>query len=295
MDDLQTLRAALRTDEPAQDVVNRSRHRLQNHMLTGRRKRTGRLAVGAGLVAVAAAAAVVVATLPGTPAPAPPPAPQAAAPVAVTGQEVLLAAATVAARTPASTGTYWHIKIAESETYEYWTKADGQKWFRGAKTGNRVVSLMSPTPFRLGGAEVTMDQILALPAEPAALRDWIADAVAHSDIRTSAGPLTADQRKQAVLEGLVSLVSTLPAPPAVRAASFRAIAAYPGVRAVGAVPGGQGLQVPGPGGSALLVVDPATGRVNHTSMYVTADGAVAQAAEGTTVEIHAEWTDNLPG
>ncbi|WP_328446573.1 CU044_5270 family protein [Amycolatopsis sp. NBC_00438] len=294
MNDLQTLRAALTPEEPTQDVADRSRHRLQNHMLTGRRKRTGRVAVGAGLVAVAAAAAVVVATLPGTPAQAPTPAPQAAAPVAVTGQEVLLAAATVAAKAPASTGTYWHVKIAESETYEYWTKADGHVWFRGAKSGHRVVPLAMPTPFRLGGAEVTMDRIQALPAEPAALRDWIANLVAHSDIRTSAGPLTADQRKQAVLEGLVSLVSTLPAPPAVRAASFRAIAAYPGVRAVGAVPGGQGLQVPGPGGSALLVVDPATGRVNQTSMYVTADGAVAQAAEGTTFEIGSGWTDNLP-
>jgi hypothetical protein len=293
MNDLQTLRAALTTDEPAQDVVDRSRHRLQNHMLGGRRRRrVGPLAIGAGVLAAAVAAGVVVATLPDTPAPAP--VPQAAAPVVVTGQEVLLAAATVAAQAPAGTGTYWHVKIDESQDYEYWTKADGHVWFRGAKSGGRVVPLTLPTPFRLGGAEVTMDQIQKLPAEPAALRDWIANAVAHSDIRTSAGPLTASQRQQAVLEGLVSLVSTLPAPPAVRAASFRAIAAYPGVRAVGAVPGGQGLQVPGPGGSALLVVDPATGRVNQTSMYVTADGAVAQAAEGTTMAISAEWTDNLP-
>jgi hypothetical protein len=293
MNDLHTLRAALIPEEPAQDVVDRSRHRLQNHMLTGRRRRTGRLAVGAGLVAVAAAAAVVVATLPGTPAPGPAPAPQAAAPVAVTGQEVLLAAATVAAKSPASTGTYWHVGIDSSQDYEYWTKADGQVWFRGAKSGGHVMPL-GGLPFRLGGAEATMGQIQALPTEPAALRDWIANLVAHSDIRTSAGPLTADQRQQAVLEGLISLVSTLPAPPAVRAAAFRAIAVYPGVRAVGAVPGGQGLQVPGPGGSALLVVDPATGRVNKTSMFVTADGAVAQSAEGTTFGISAEWTDTLP-
>jgi hypothetical protein len=293
MNDLQTLRAALTPDEPAQDVVDRSRHRLQNHMLGGRRhRRVVPLAIGAGVLAAAVAAGVVVATLPDTPAPAP--APQAAAPVVVTGQEVLLAAATVAAQAPAGTGTYWHVKIDESQDYEYWTKADGHVWFRGAKSGGQVVPLKMPTPFRLGGAEVTMDRIQKLPAEPAALRDWIANAVAHSDIRTSAGPLTADQRQQAVLEGLISLVSTLPAPPAVRAASFRAIAAYPGVRAVGAVPGGQGLRVPGPGGSALLVVDPATGRVNQTSMYVTADGAVAQAAEGTTMAISAEWTDNLP-
>ncbi|MEA5359911.1 CU044_5270 family protein [Amycolatopsis sp., V23-08] len=291
MNDLQTLRAALTPDEPAQDVVDRSRHRLQNHMLAARRRRHVRpLAIGAGLVAVAAAAAVVVATLPGTPAPAP--APQAAAPVAVTGQEILLAAATVAAKAPASTGTYWHVKINASETYEYWTKADAHVWFRAAKTGGRVMPL-GELPFRLGGAEVTMDRIQKLPAEPGALRDWITNLVAHSDIRTSAGPLTADQRQQAVLEGLVSLVSTLPAPPAVRAASFRAIAAYPGVRAVGAVPGGQGLQLP-LAGEGLLVVDPATGRVNKTSTFVTAEGARYSAAEGTTIGISAEWTDSLP-
>jgi hypothetical protein len=291
MNDLKTLRAALSPAEVPQDVVDRSRHRLQNRMLAAPRRRVRPLALGAGLVAAAAAAAVVVATLPGTPAPAP--SPQAEAPVVVTGQEVLLAAATVAAQAPAGTGTYWHVKIDESQHYEYWTKADGHVWFRGAKSGGRVVPLTLPTPFRLGGAEVTMDQIQALPTEPAALRDWITNAVAHSDIRTSAGPLTADQREEAVLEGLVSLVSTLPAPPAVRAASFRAIAAYPGVRAVGAVPGGQGLRVPLPG-EGLLVVDPATGRVNQTSTYVTADGAVASAAEGTTIAISAEWTDNLP-
>jgi hypothetical protein len=294
MHDLETLRTALLPGEPAQDVVDRSRHRLQNRMLGGPRRRVRPLAIGAGLVATAAAAALVVATLPGTPVPAPVPAPQVAAPVVVSGQEVLLAAATVAARTPASSGTYWHVEIAASQTYEYWTKADGRVWFRGAKSGHQVVALKMPTPFRLGGVEVTMTQIQALPAEPVALRDWIANAVAHSDVRTSAGPLTADQRQQAVLEGLVSLVSTLPAPPAVRAASFRAIAAYPGVRAVGAVPGGQGLQLPGEEGG-LLVVDPATGRVNQTSTYVTADGAVARAAEGTTMAISAEWTDTLPG
>ncbi|MFI5583445.1 CU044_5270 family protein [Amycolatopsis sp. NPDC051758] len=291
MNDLETLRTALLPEDPSHDVADRSRHRLQNHMLVGRRRRrVGPIALGAGVLAAAVAAGVVVATLPGTPAPAP--SPQAAAPVAVTGQEVLLAAATVAAQVPASTGTYWHVKINASETYEYWTKADGHVWFLGAKTRGRVMPL-GELPFRLGGAEVTMAKIQTLPAEPAALRDWITNLVAHSDIRTSGGPLTADQRQQAVLEGLVSLVSTLPAPPAVRAASFRAIAAYPGVRAVGAVPGGQGLQLPPPGGG-LLVVDPATSRVNKTSTYVTADGAIATAAEGTTFGISAEWTDSLP-
>jgi len=39
MNDLETLRAALIPGEPAQDVVDRSRHRLQNRMLAAPRRR----------------------------------------------------------------------------------------------------------------------------------------------------------------------------------------------------------------------------------------------------------------
>ncbi|WP_020642652.1 CU044_5270 family protein [Amycolatopsis balhimycina] len=289
MNDLQTLRAALIPAEPAQDVVDRSRHRLQNRMLAVPRRRVRPLAIGAGLVAAAAAAAVVVATLPGAPAPAPQP--QAVAPV-VTGQQVLLAAATVAERAPAGTGTYWHVRTkVDNSAWEYWTKADGKVWFRGEKSQGRVVPLALPMPFRLVAADVTLDQLLALPTEPTTLRDWIANALEHSDARTSAGPLTASDREVALLQSLVSLVSTLPAPPAVRAAAFRAIAAYPGVRALGAVPGGQGLLLPG---DDRLVVDPATGRVNGTSVLVTGDGAMMHGAEPGSITVSAEWTDRLP-
>jgi hypothetical protein len=288
MNDLQTLRAALTSDEPTQDVVDRSRHRLQNRMLGVPRRRVRPFALGAGLVAAAAAAAVVVATLPGTPAQAPP---QAVAPV-VTGQEVLLAAATVAAKAPSDTGTYWHVTTKTGQDqYEYWTTADGHQWIRGAKSGGRVQRLDSPIPYRLAAVDVTLDQIRALPTEPTALRDWIADVLAHSEAKTSAGPLTARDREQALLRSLVSLVSALPAPPAVRAAAFRAIAAYPGVRALGSVPGGQGLLLPG---DDRLVVDPATGRVNGTSTSVTADGALYYWADPGGASISGEWTNSLP-
>jgi hypothetical protein len=210
----------------------------------------------------------------------------------VTGQQVLLAAATAAERTPAGTGTYWHVKVSESETYEYWINAEAHQWFRGAKSGGRVIPLGLPTPLQLGAGDVTFAQLQALPTEPAALRDWIANALEHSDARTSAGPLTAKDREEMLLQSLVSLVSTLPAPPAVRAAAFRAIAAYPGVRALGAVPGGQGLLLPG---DDRLVVDPATGRVNRTSTYVTADGAVFHSGDAAGASVSAEWTDTLPG
>jgi hypothetical protein len=89
---------------------------------------------------------------------------------------------------------------------------------------------------------------------------------------------------------LISLVSTLPAPPEVRAAAFRAIAAYPGVESLGAVPGGQGLRLPEDG---RLVVDPSTGLVSGTSVWVSGDGGVVTDPKSTT-RINAEWTDTPP-
>ncbi|WP_193441303.1 hypothetical protein [Actinosynnema sp. ALI-1.44] len=55
------------------------------------------------------------------------------------------------------------------------------------------------------------------------------------------------------------------------------IASYPGVHSLGEVPGGQGLSLPEGGGR--LVVDPATGRVNRTSVHVSMDGARNKVAD----------------
>lgn len=281
MIDLQTLRAVLTPDEPAQDVVDRSRRRLQNHMLGGRRRRAGRYAIGAGLVAAAAAAAVVVATLPETPAPAPPPA-QAVVPVNA-GRQVLLAAATVAERAQVGTGEYWHTttKVGK-ETWEYWTTADGQEWYRTARTGGKAVLSSRPRPIRINGDDdVTLSTILALPPDPVALRNWLADGLTRHG-------LPANKLDTAVLQSLIDLVSTVPSPPAVRAAAFRAIAAYPDVSAS---PDGKGVQLPGGG---RLVVDPATGQVDGSSVFLGADGKPAHNANGDTYAVSAEWTDDLP-
>ncbi|MGW5741895.1 CU044_5270 family protein [Amycolatopsis sp. NPDC003861] len=292
MDDLQILRDALRPVEPAQEAADRSRHRLRNHMLAApARRRVRPLVIGAGLVAAAAAAAVVVATLPGAPDPDPTPPPQAVAPV-VTGTEVLLAAATVAEKAPDATGKYWHIKTdSGKQSYEYWYTTDGHLWFRGGKSGGRVVPLKPVSPLQLAGGDVTFEQLRTLPTDPAALRDWLVNAIAHSGARTSAGPLTAADRERELLLSTVSLVSTLPAPPAVRAAAFRLIAAYPGVKDLGPVPGGRGFLLPG---DYRLVVDPATGRINRTSMFVSADGAINVVADPQGAQVRSEWTDSLP-
>ncbi|MFI6303602.1 CU044_5270 family protein [Amycolatopsis thailandensis] len=293
MNDLQTLRAALTPDEPSQDVVDRSRHRLQNRIRGGRasfRRRTGWLIAGAGFTA--AAAAVAIAVMPAAPVDSPPV-------QTVSGQEILLAAATAAERSPEGAGTYWHVKVTEADgaaasiEYEYWIKPDGQSWMRGAKTGGKVTQLatLSATPFSLVAVDLTLEQLRALPTDPDALKAWIADALERSDARTSAGELTASDRERAAFQSLISLVSTLPATPEVRATAFRAIASHPGVQNLGTVPGGQGLVLPE---GERLVVDPATGRVNGTSLFITMEGAVYRAADPAGAKITAEWTDTLP-
>jgi hypothetical protein len=289
MNDLQTVRAALTPDEPSQDVVDRSRHKLQNRMLGGSapRKRIGWLAVGTGFVAAAAAAVVAISATQTTPAE-----PQATK--TVSGQEILLAAADQAQRSPEGTGAYWHTTVEGSgDRFEYWTKPDGQTWLRGAKTSGAVtpMGVHRPKPFSLVAVDLTLEELRALPRDPDALKAWIAEALKRSDAKTSAGKLTESDRKQAGLQSLISLVSALPAPPEVRAAAFRAIASYPGVKSLGEVPGVQGLELPE---VQRLVVDPATGRVSSTSIYVTMDGAVYSVAAPGGAKINAEWVNTLP-
>lgn len=308
MNDLQTLRAALTQDEPSRDVVDRSRHRLRNRIQGGRRampRRTVWLAAGATVTAAAAAVTIVV-------VPSEPAAPgggQSASTTekktdtgqekTVTGPEILLAAATAAEQEPAGSGTYWHVTITtdrpKGDEYEYWTKPNGEWWLRSLKTGGEVMAmaLYDPMPFGLVGAELTLEQLRALPTDPEALKAFIATAIENGAGMTSAGPLkdVPELFEQAKFDSLLSLVSTLPAPPAVRATAFRAIATYPGVENLGPVPGGQGLLLPD---DVRFVVDPATGRVNGTSRYITSDGGQYTVGEGDTAKIVAEWTDTLP-
>jgi hypothetical protein len=303
MNDLQSLHAALAQDDPSQDVVDRSRHRLQNRITGGGpdlRRRTRWLAVGIGFTATAAAAAVAIAVLPTGNAGHPD---NGAQPRTGTGQEVLLAAATAAERAPETSGQYWHVKVTtsgpdrETDTWHYYTGLDGRTWFAGAKTGGKAVesvaSRQSQTPFDLFGAHLTLEQLRALPTDPAALKAWLRDAIANGDGRSSAGPLrdTPELFEQAQFDSLISLVSTLPAPPRVRAAAFRALASYPGVRSLGDVPGGQGLLLPG---DQRFVVDTATGRVTGASMFVTPDGGIAGVDKPGSAALTAEWTNTLP-
>ena len=160
-----------------------------------------------------------------------------------------------------------------------------------ARTKLKELSGPRAHAYSLFAVDVTLEQLRALPTDPAALRAWIEEALEHSDARSSKGPFDAEDRKMATFYSLISLVSTVPAPPDVRAAAFRALAAYPDVESLGEVPGGQGLLLPG---DVRLVVDPATGRVNGSSMYVTADGAIYSLPDGDGARIGAQWTDTPP-
>ncbi|NBH10692.1 hypothetical protein, partial [Amycolatopsis sp. SID8362] len=219
---------------------------------------------------------IVVATLPATPAP-----PQAVAPVD-TRPAVLLAAATAAEHAQVGTGRYWHstTKVGK-ETWEYWTTTDGQEWYRGEHTHGKAERMPRARPIRINGDDdVTLSTILTLPPDPAALRTWLTDGLTRHGV-------PANQRDTMVLQSLIDLVSVVPSPPAVRAAAFRAIAAYPGVHELDS----RSVRLPGGG---KLVVDPATGQVDGSSVFLGPDGKPTANANGDTYAVSAEWTDDLP-
>jgi hypothetical protein len=276
-------------------------------------RRRSRLVWMAAAAAVAIVPAAIAAVAIGTKVPG-----NTGTPV-VSGQQILLAAATTVENTSEGTGAYWYVKVVsigshngESWQEETWTGRDGRTWSRSTwqnptaasaspspspnpASDGHVVEVRPPNPLRLGGAKVTIEQLQALPTDPAALDARITELVRDSDIRTSAGELTDAQREQAVFEGLVSLVSQLPAPPKVRAAALRAIATYPNVTNLGAVDGGQELLIsfyPG-GAPARLVIDPASGQLRRTNVLVMTFGGT-MTSDGGSFAVTAAWTDALP-
>jgi len=317
--------------QPAERDLPGDRHRqlqelLLNHIAHApaerpRRSPRRRLAYLTSALAAAAAVAVAVGVGglgdAGTPAGSEAGGSTASAPRSMSGQQILLAAATTAAKAPAVKGAYWYVKLESTGagdlfTIETWTARDSHTWMRsfGGKLpptsaspgtspgegGVKVIETPAPNPFRLGGAAVTLEQLEALPTDPEALRARIDTLIKNGDVRTSAGELTGEQRERAVFQGLVSLVSQLPAPPAVRAAAFRAFAAYPDVESRGEVDGGQDVRISFFSGepAAQLVIDPATAQVRRADVVVLADGGIMGAAEGGTFTLTTEWTDTMP-
>lgn len=277
----------------------------------------------------AAAVVVAAAVLGSGAAPARPGASHHRAVRLTAAQKILLTAAAAAARAPARTGTYWYDRQTWSgpgyhETVEFWTPHSGSPtWARGKqKTNGRLVRVGGRPGYNLAAsigpfysrqqllklrerqlrkvregrlkparvfsgrpALVSFGQLQKLPTSPAALKAWIT-AFDRRYARQTGDPF---QAIQADFMSLTSLIAELPAPPAVRAAAFRAMATLPGVISLGPVSGGQGLRLPlGGRMSATVVVNTATSQVRD---ILTINGGGVRAS---SVSDTAHWVSRLP-
>jgi hypothetical protein len=279
MDD--ELRMLLTKPAPSQDLVDDGRHRLQNAMRGGppRRRRTGWLAGGLGVTAAAAAVVIVVTSGGGAPTAVPNGPPAAVQAKPMTARQVLLTAAETAETTPVATGKYWYVKTNYAKrsqgtighsSIETWVMRDGRSYAR-TTPGTRIVVNSGRNGhyadgFAVGDTELSYSRIQAMPTDPAALLTWVRRYAGHSSVTGS----------------LIELLSSTPTPPKGRAAAFRALAGFPGVKNRGKVIGGVALTIPERGGSVDLVISPATSR----AVAVVWDS-------GSEVVADAEWTNRL--
>ncbi|GAA3803252.1 hypothetical protein GCM10022226_23870 [Sphaerisporangium flaviroseum] len=154
----------------------------------------------------------------------------------------------------------------------------------------RLVPHKGEQKFRLSAAELTLEEIEALPADPEALKDQAVEAVrADEDFEGSV-----DDSLPTVL---ASLLYELPTSPQVRGAAFRALAELPSVKVAGEATDPQGrpgvvLAFPiqrGQPTQGKLIVDP------ETSM-VLAFEVIGMPGKGDRTEVVLEsgWTDSEP-
>jgi hypothetical protein len=337
MDELQMISSMLAAPEPTDDMVERGRLALlEGSHGPARHRRVGLLAgTGLSLTAAAAAAVAVVVsqtsappTSHGPPAAQPAPTPARSGPTrpvlppggvrALSGQQVLLVAATSAAAAPERAGAYWYVEDrfapVDGEPVpgigHWWTSRDGTSY---ASVNDQPVSLRTlGSGFGVAHDQLTLAQLRRLPTDPAALARFVHDSL--SQPRTARGrmldhtgkpmpprtvtvdPLPAYLVPSESAIALSRLLYDVPVPAAVRAAAFRALAALPGVRNVGPVPGGVQLRIPlpppPPGKYDHLpagidhydiAVDPNTGVIRSYTNY-----------QGTTRILRAEWTNQGP-
>jgi hypothetical protein len=300
MDELEMLRELLVKPGPSAEVVERGRRRLDGAIRGPVRRREiarrwssagvglpGRtwLAGAVSVSAAAAAAAVLFAS-------------GAGAPVA-SARQLLLAAARTAAAAPEGSGAYWHLKQVEdgpgsqgTTTQETWTRRDGSSWILDP-AGRGVWPWQGPAGFSVGVVQLSFAQLQQLPTDPAGLKAWVAEA-----LKPVTATIPAEAAPGEIAVALSSLLYDVPAPAAVRAAAFRALAALPDVTSLGAVGGGQGLLITGPAppadkfpagrvpagaGEIKLVIDPATSTVRSVTNY-----------QGTETILVSQWTDRIP-
>ncbi len=288
MDELKLLGAVLAAPEPTTEAFDRSRHRLRNSMrgAPAKRRHPKRwIAAGAGLATVAAAVAVVVSDRSG------PGSGPVKEPV-LSGQQVMLAAAVTAESRPATSGTYWHTRSVEhlgkvSLARETWIRRDGRTWLSAAPG---LVSRVEPHPI-LPSTKLGYAQVQRLPTDPGRLKAAL--------LRSSSFPQGTEQERQlAGVNVLQSVLIDAPAPPKVRAAAFRALAALPGIANLGKTTGGYRLKISymsgtgrGVDGTETIVVDPKSTQVRVEGWAGFGDGGLPVGPSQST----SGWTDRLSG
>jgi hypothetical protein len=302
MDDLQMMRAVLARPELTEEAANRGRRQVQERIDAGGgtargaggvrgsrpgRRRAGWTAVTAGLTAAAAVAAVAMGSA-GVPPGTARPSHGVGRTAEQSGRDLLLAAAVTAASRPDGVGRFWHVVTYSpgQPPLESWTERNGVMWvWVGIGRQGGVVGLDGS--LGVAGQWLTFQQLQQLPADPAALRNWVSRSLRCS--RSAATDLAS---------ALARLLYDVPAPAEVRTAAFRALAALPGIQDLGRVAGGEKLVIPveplpgervppHQGGAGdrhiVLVIDLATSLVHS---YTDTHGTV-------TVRTY-EWTDRAP-
>jgi hypothetical protein len=230
--------------------------------------------------------------------------PRGSAAARLSGRQILLAAATTVQKQ--RPGTYWHfkiridanVKVSSPEgvtvvnTFEDWAGRGSNYWTSqprcAAPPGTVVLNGPGWVPwYSLGNTELTYQQTQHLPADPTALRAWLAHRVLAYRALLPAALRAHFFAGSVIADALIALQWQVPTPPQVRAAAFRALAAFPGVKSLGAVAGGQGLLISFPQESRedwiKLVVDPVTSLLHSET-----------SAKGAIRIVIAGWTDRLP-
>ncbi|QKW32853.1 CU044_5270 family protein [Actinomadura sp. NAK00032] len=332
MDEFQMI-ATMLDEPPTPETESTVRHRVLNGMREPGRpaRRAWRRPVlwsGFGLAATAAAVTGAVVLSSGTAPRAPDPGHEPAAVQPMSAKTVLLTAAEHAEAAPAR-GKYWHVLRIQSNAFydeqgDYWvlgrqligqwTRPDGRSWtgFRGLDPV--PMSPKDAAPFRRAGSPdpnpispmldkdtgrktfsvcdrgMTFRQVQALPTDPGELRSALKRAIPRDH------PTAGRTPDEVVKNCATDLLSFVPAPPKVRAATYRMLAAMPGVTTMGAVTDERGRKGVGLHVRVLrevadtLVIDPESSFVLSTSRTSpNVPGKVDKA-----LYLQAGWTDSAP-
>jgi hypothetical protein len=229
----------------------------------------------------------------------------------LSARQILLDAAISAAAAPTQTGTYWYLKeIAgpgpvSKATTQSWYTSDGSVYTL-IPHDNGVFLASKDAGFSVGASSLTYQQIQHLPANPAALTAWITRSFSHPQVPSDPSgapqavysPPPSDEIPGAVAVSLGELLSEIPAPPAVRAAAFRALAALPDVTELSRAGGEAVLRITFPAPPANKYPSGKVPAGADEMRLVIDTSTLALRAwsddEGTTTILAARWTNALP-